>query len=93
MKFEIYYRKTRDGRAPEHVCLAKEYSKGGTLTSINRRQLQIKVIQMIRENHRDANSLREISIGDVLIEHGPVRQNLIYTFTGAWALVKLVSES
>jgi hypothetical protein len=91
MKFDVYYRKITDGRAPEHVDLRAEYTKGGTVNADNRRGAEYALLQLAASDSKLAGSTRGIKVGDVLVEHGPVKQNLIYTVTGAWALVKLVT--
>ena len=92
MRFEVYYRKVTDGRAPEHVDLSQEYTKGSTLEAINRRAVEQKLFKQFADGSLLAGGTRALAIGDVLIEYGSTKQSLIYTLTGAWAQVKLVKE-
>jgi hypothetical protein len=91
MKYEVYYRKITDGRAPEHVNLGNEYTKGSTLQADHRREAERKLLKLAERESKMAGADRGIRVGDVLIEYGPVKQSIIYTVTGSWALVKLVT--
>lgn len=92
MKFEIWYRRVSDGRAPQFVNLQSEYLKGGVLRADSRREVEIKLAGTLDTTARIAGSRRGVKVGDVLIEHGVVTLILIYTATGAWAQVKDVSD-
>ena len=92
MRFEVYYRNVTDGRAPEHVDLGLEYVKGSTLEAVNRRDVEYKLFNQLAKGSALAGGTRALKVGDILIEHGPTKQTLIYTANGAWAQVKLVKE-
>lgn len=89
-RYEVYYRKVNDGRAPERVHLSDEYTRGPTVIAENIRNLEHQLAQMTHSEARIAGVTRKIQVGDVVLDKSSVKRVRIYTATGAWADVQLV---
>jgi len=91
MKYDVWYRQVTDGRAPQFVDLQAEYRKGGVINADSRRSVEIQLSRIMEPGSRIAGSRRSIKVGDIIVEHGPTKLALIYTATGAWASVDVVT--
>lgn len=90
-KFEVYFRRVADNKAPEYVNLSQEYRKGGNIVADNIRRVEHVLATTPEITSNFTGDTRKIQIGDVVVEHG-TKNAFIYTVIGAWALVKLIKD-
>jgi len=78
------YLRTDSGRAPQYVCLDKEYRRAGSV-SVHHKSA---VSRVVAERKRRGTDSYEIRVGDVIVSASG--EAWIYTATGSWASVKEV---
>lgn len=86
MKWEVWYRKVGDGRAPSQVNLVEDYNCAGTFIAASRRLLEGQLAAEPDPNAHAVGAKRRIHVGDVVIDKG-TGAAFIYTPIGAWASV------
>ena len=86
VKWEVWYRKIGDGRAPSQVNLVDDYTCAGTFPAESRRLLESLLAAEPDPNAQAAGARRRIHVGDVVIDKG-TGAAFIYTPIGAWASV------
>lgn len=85
MKYDIWFRRHTDGRAPEYVALDSEYRKTGAVESVGRSGIVRAVLDKKDQLGDEARALR---VGDVAVDEEG--QAWIYTIYGQWAQVRQV---
>lgn len=89
-KYEIFYRKKNDNRAPEKVNLDLDYRKVGVVIAENLRNVEQIIFSKPEVIQGSGTESRRMQVGDVIIQHWPTKQAFIYTATGHWAGVMLL---
>lgn len=90
MKYTVWQKKILDGRALERVNLTEDYMLAGTIEADNRRHVERLLSAQPEDGSKVLGTARRMLVGDVLVETVS-RAAFIYTPTGAWASVKVVS--
>lgn len=96
MIYDVWFRKTIDGRAPEIVNLETEYMKSCTIEAFGPREVERSLILLPETKGLMIGANKQMRVGDVIVEKATPsskpKRALIYTPQGAWASVKVTLE-
>lgn len=93
LRFEIWYKRVINGRAPEYVNLEQDYNFAGILVGKHKRDIEIQLSNNIALVSKSVGKPRAIQVGDVLADMTTIPfQYYIYTPLGSWSLVKVLKN-